>query len=196
MQVRGNTWRPSSCRLKNEVMSNIPMVPKVAYTLAKVTNNLLAYDKQQLPYRVKTFDLKKALMYELDSYLSEHELILGDYYQLIANGKISEEEDLGEKWEPEKVKKCIKDEQFLKKVCVWTHRICNQGMRRLLSEGNAELYYFGLGRTRMRVEAVDRLMKYVNVVLGKAVESEQWQECIYSRRAKQNISSDKAEVDR
>ncbi len=66
----------------------------------------------------------------------------------------------------------IKDELFLKKVCEWTHRICDQGLRRLLSEGNAELYYFGLGRTRMRKEAVDRLMKYVNVVLGKAIERE------------------------
>ncbi len=84
-------------------MNTIPVVPKVAYTLTKIITNLLAYDKQDIPYRVNTFDLKNALMYELDLYIAEQELTLTDYYQLKAEGKISEEKDLDEKWEPRKI---------------------------------------------------------------------------------------------
>ena len=55
----------------------------------------------------------------------------------------------------------------------WTQRICDQGLKRLLTEGDGKPYYFGLGYTRMTQAAVIRLLRYVDVVIGSRLHKEE-----------------------
>lgn len=166
--LRGSSWRPSSSTLEATVMDNIPSVPKTAYCFAKIINSLLKYDQKQLPYRVKTFDLKNALMYEVHKHMKYYEMTVESYYTSITEGSMMGDDDLyiGDKGKLENVEHDICDDDFLKKVCLWTHRICDIGLKGMLSQYDDKPYYFGFGRSRMQRAAVDRLLQYVQRVIG------------------------------
>ncbi len=164
--LRGRSWSPSYSTQENEIMNNIPKIPKTAYCLAKIINSLLKYDKKQMPYRVKTYDLKNALMYEVDKYLTDQGLTLDQYYSQNDLRDLSVQH-MSKEWDIEDVLKCLSDDYFLQEVRKWTLAICRQGLRRLLSEGGDQSYYFSKGRSRMRQSEQDRLLSYVHAVLGK-----------------------------
>ena len=161
--VRGFSWRPSFSRIEGEIMTNLPLVVKRAYRMAKIINNFLEYDKNQLPYRVKSYDLKNAVMYEMDAYCSQQGSTLASCFTNTGHSEVKLA-DLHHN---------IDYEEFLQKACEWTYRICDQGLKRLLREGDGKPYYFGLGYTRMTQAAGTRLLRYADVVIGSWVHTEE-----------------------
>ena len=67
MLLRGNVWLPSACIDENEAMLYLPAYPKLAYMLLKILNNVIIYDKEETPYKVKSYDLKNATLCEVNA---------------------------------------------------------------------------------------------------------------------------------
>ena len=44
-------------------LKKLPFVPKMAYIFTKVANSIIMYTKDELPYKVKSYDLKNATLY-------------------------------------------------------------------------------------------------------------------------------------
>ena len=75
--------------LEGEIMMNLPSVVRRAYCMAKIINNFLEYDKNQLPYRVKSYDLKNAVMYEMDAYCSQQDTTLASCFTNTEQGEVT-----------------------------------------------------------------------------------------------------------
>ena len=148
-------------------MTNLPRVISMAYCMAKIINNFLEYDKNQLPYRVKSYDLKNAVMYEMDAYCSQQGSTLASCITNTGQGEVKLAD----------LHHSIDYDEFLQKACEWTYRICDQGLKRLLREGEGKPYYFGLGYTRMTQAAVIRLLRYVDVVIGSWLHKDETFSC-------------------
>ena len=161
--VRGFSWRPSFSRIEGEIMTNLPRVVRRAYCMAKMINNFLEYDKNQLSYRVKSYDLKNAVKYELDGYCAQQGTTLTSCFSNTGQGEVKLAD----------LHHSIDYDEFLQKACEWTHRICDRGLKRLLTKGEGKPYYFGLGYTRMTQAAVTRLLRYVDVVIGPWLHNEE-----------------------
>ena len=113
--VRGFSWRPSFSRIEGEIMRNLPRVVRRAYCMAKIINNFLEYDMNQLPYRVKSYDLKNAVMYELDTYCSQQGTTLTSCFTNTGQSEVKLAD----------LHHSINYDEFLQKACGWTHRICD-----------------------------------------------------------------------
>ncbi len=162
--VTCKTLKPSFSEQEGKILKNMPSIPKVAYCLSKIINSLLVFSKEQLPYRVKTYDLKNAVLYKVDNYLKDNGIYtMIRYYE--SHDKVSAHGlDLGDLYEYDDLQRNMSNGTFMRKVCEWTRELCDQGLRRLMTDGCT--YYFGIGRTRINEAAVVRLCRYVDVVLG------------------------------
>ena len=158
--ARGNTWRPSSCLQEGVIMRNLPLVPKFAYVLAKIANSVLMYTKEELPYKVKSYDIKNALLH----YMADDDTDKEGLGPEIRGQALPGEDIMG---------------KHIKKVYQWTHYICREGLRSLIYEDEyydngpwnrlkakgINPYYFGMGRSRMKTNTVDKLCAMVDAML-------------------------------
>ena len=109
-------------------MKSLPIIPKMAYIMAKIINSLIMYTKQELPYKVKSFDLKNALINELDEFFTERKLTLTNYYEGKADNTLLAECDIGEMTEG--VREYPVTDKTLVHVSEWARFLCYHGLRR------------------------------------------------------------------
>ncbi len=63
--LRPTAWMLSCCLQEGYTMSRMNLVPRLSYMLAKIINGLVNYKDE----KVRSYDIKHALLYELGSYL-------------------------------------------------------------------------------------------------------------------------------
>ncbi len=184
--LKGKTWKSSTSIQEGIFMKSLPMIPKCAYILAKIINSIMVYSREDVPYRVRSFDLKNALMYEVHAFLDNMddgpitlEEYKNEYHDGGELGQIEytdpldtftyslDEDEEGFLQGSIIVKDCKVDIYTLKQITRWTHRLCEQGLKRLLPSGGGQPYYFGMSQSRMTEHVVKKFLNMVDIVLQK-----------------------------
>ena len=121
----------------------------MAYIFTKIVNSIIMYKKEELPYKVKSYDLKNATLYTAAAELEKQ--------------KINFET---KKWPAH----YNVDDYNL--VTVFVQQIVGEGLQRLLSEnGGGQPYYYGLGRSRVKESCVNKLRTMVDIMLSEEADS-------------------------
>ncbi len=181
--LKGRTCRSSTTIQEGIIMKSLPVIPKCAYVLAKIINSLMVYNKDDAHNRVRSFDLKNALMYEVHASLDNKHggpITLQEYKNMYCdNGNLGQIEytdllhtfsypldndDEGCQQGYIVDKGCKVDIKILKNIIHWTRRLCEQGLKQLLRSGR-QPYYFGLSHSRMTEDVLKKFLDMVDYIL-------------------------------
>ena len=123
---------------------------KMAYIFTKIANSIIMYTKEELPYKVKSYDLKNAVLYIAADEVKNEGIQLDSCEILWPNHY--KENDIG-------------------LVTKFVEQIVGEGLHQLLSEnGRGQPYYYGLGRSRMKESCVKKLRTMVDTMLSKEAD--------------------------
>ncbi len=135
--LRTNGWRPSSALQELMVMSNIQPIPKYAYIMCKIINNLVVYSKADSRNKVKTYHLKNALW------------ILYEAVQVDPmNSPLSMGPKMLHLWEL--------NDSHMEQIWQWTLAICKHGLSHLIA---GKTFYFELSQSSLHQEQLQLYTK-------------------------------------
>ncbi len=143
--LRTNGWRPSSALQELMVMSNIPPIPKYAYIMCKIINNLVVYSKADSRNKVKTYHLKNALW------------ILYESVKIDAGNPTL---PMG----PKVLKLWELNETHLEQIIVWTLAICNSGLPTIMA---GKAFYFELSQSSLHEKQLLMFTRMVHFLLDR-----------------------------
>ncbi len=148
--IRANSWVPTSSLQEAHIMANMASIPKLAYVLAKIINSIVEYSDEEAPYRVKSYDLKNAMMLEVRQQLANEMTTLHLHNKTFPIRKrFIEEFPLGS---PEITPCAYNTGDILTAIAEWTKRICGKGLQRLLKNEKHKLdsqYYYGFSHSKI-----------------------------------------------
>ena len=163
------------------IMSHLSTVPRFAYMLTKIVNELAVYVEDG--ENIKSYDIKNALIYTMEEDM-EYGIVVDhtEYDTCASKGSKGNEalsardtattsrsswsnQPIYQRKEPVPGGDIEITDKLLLQVREFTWKMCNVTLRRMVRTD--EMYYFGFGRCRNRDKNYEIFMKYVKYVLRK-----------------------------